>query len=136
MAGDKFLVEFDRGAGAGGSKLMGELVLYNPRRGKGRKLADFIFPDFNDVVYSFDLEDGHPAQAKLRGKLRISEHEREDLQLRLELFKSKATCHFCKGPAFMRERGQAPPKQVRHGTERNFKFVWSCPKCRQLELVK
>lgn len=137
MSGDRFLIEFDRGAGTGGAKLIGELVLYTPRKSKKAKhVADFRFVDFNDLTYTFNLEDGHPVQPKLRGKLRISEHEREELILRLELFKQDAKCHFCKGPAFKREKGQPPPKQVKHGSQRDFKFVWCCPKCRQPELVK
>jgi len=125
---DRFFVEFDRGAGVGGSKLIGELVLFVPKKSKtAKQTADFRI---TNLIYTFDLNDGHPVQQKYRGKLRISEHDRDQLLLRLDLFKQGTSCHFCKGPAFKRAKGEPPPRQVKHKNG----FVWCCPKCREPEL--
>lgn len=133
MSSDQdFLVEFERGAGVGGTKLIGHLAAYSPKKSKkARPTADFIFPGYNGLTYSFHLDDGHPKDAKLRGKLRVAEHERGDLLLRLDLFKGNVKCHFCKKPAFKRAKGEPPPRQVKHGTARDFRFVWCCPRCRE-----
>jgi len=137
MATDRFFVEFDRGAGVGGSKLLGELVLYTPPKSKKSKhVADFRFPEINGASYTVNLIDGHPVKQAYRGKFRITEAEREGLVLRLDLFKSATKCHFCKGPAFRRlmakdgKPAEPVPRQVKHKNS----FVWCCGGCRQPEL--
>lgn len=130
---DQFIIEFNRGAGVGGSKLQGALVVYTPRKSaKARKVAEFRFIGHSALTYEFDITTGLPTKAKYLGKFSIAQQELEGLPLRLELFAKNERCCVCKGPAFNRPSGKPIPKQI----QVKGKFEWCCGGCRQPELVR
>jgi hypothetical protein len=126
MSEAAFYVEFKR---PGGQVLLGRLIA----KLKGTKV-DFRFEEFQgQPVYTIDLKDGQPVYARHKGKFFIDKEELPGVRDGVHIFGDKKTlCHYCKGPAFNRPRGTAPPRETRLGD----KYVWCCGACRQPELLR